>query len=508
MQALDGCNRLPFAPSIDLAPHGQDASKPTGLTLDVHVPQEESLNAQGLAEGDVRDLTVTLPQGVVLNPAAGDGLQACSLEQIGFTGYKELDPFAEPNIKTATFNTSEPSCPQASKVAKATITTPLLLNPLTGAVYLASPQNFPGSQENPFGSLVALYIVVHDPVSGVLVKLAAEVAPNLSTGQVTATFKDTPQAPFEDAELHFFGGERPPLATPAHCAPYTTTASLTPWSASPPVNSTSTFQVTSGPNGAPCPGPSLPFKPTLTGGTLNINAGSFSPLTTTIGREDGNQNIAGVTLHMPPGLSGILSGISLCPEAQANEGTCPQESLIGETTVSVGVGGDPFTVTGGRVYITDSYKGAPFGLSIVNPAKAGPFDLENTAKQQPACDCVVVRATIEVNPTTAALTVTTDGSGPYAIPTFIEGIPLQIKHVNVLIDRPNFTFNPTSCNPQTITGSIASSEGATSPVSVPFQVTNCAILKFAPKFSVSTGAHTSKAMSSLPRPDRSSLSDW
>jgi hypothetical protein len=98
-----------------------------------------------------------------------------------------------------------------------------------------------------------------------------------------------------------------------------------------------------------------------------------------------------------------------------------------------------------------------------------------------------------VNPLTAALTVTTDESGPYAIPHILDGIPLEIKHVNVTIERQGFTFNPTSCDPMQITGQITSQEGATSPVAVPFQVTNCAALKFAPKFAVSTSGKTSKA---------------
>jgi hypothetical protein len=198
--------------------------------------------------------------------------------------------------------------------------------------------------------------------------------------------------------------------------------------------------------------------------------------------------VEGVKLHFPPGLSGLLSGVALCGEAQANEGTCGPASLIGETTVSVGLGSNPFAVKGGRVYITGPYKGAPFGLSIVNPAKAGPFDLGTGA-----CDCVVVRAKVAVDPSTAALTITTDESGPYKIPTILQGIPLQIKHVNVLITRPGFTINPTNCSKMSVTGSLQSTQGASSSLSVPFQVTNCATLKFTPKFSVSTNGRTSKA---------------
>lgn len=497
MPAMDGCARLPFEPSIKVTPDGTAASTPTGLTVDVHVPQDESLNADGLAEADPRGITVALPQGVAVNPAGSDGLQACSEGLVGFTGFNE-ELF--PGSRTATFTGKLPDplqsgvnfCPDASKIATAKIKTPILSNPLEGAVYLAT-QN-----ENPFGSLVAMYIVAEDHESGVLVKLVGEVHLG-DAGQITATFENSPQAPFEDAELHFFGGERAPLATPAHCGPYTTSALLTPWSAEPgeaPRTASSTFNVTSGPNGGPCPSQSLPFSPSLTGGTTNIQAGAFSPLTTTIGREDGQQNMQSVQLHMPPGLSGLLSGVKLCSEAQANDGTCGPESLIGETTVSAGVGNNPVSVKGGRVYITEKYAGAPFGLSIVNPVKAGPFDLEHDTSspgQQPACDCVVVRAKIEVDLHTAALTVTTDTSGPHAIPHLIDGIPVQIKRVNVTINRPGFTFNPTNCNTMSLTGTIVSDEEASTPVRVPFQATNCATLGFKPDFKVSTSGRTSKA---------------
>jgi hypothetical protein len=491
MPALDGCNQLPFEPSISVTPDGTAASSPSGLTVDVHVPQEESLNANGLTVADPRTITVALPEGVAVDPASGDGLGACTEPQVGFKGFMELP--TEPGVNGPIFTPGvlEPFCPDSAKIGTAKITTPLLPHPLEGSVYLAT-QN-----ENPFKSLIAMYIVAEDEQSGVQIKLAGQV--HLSgTGQLVTTFEDSPQAPFEDAELHFFGGERAPLATPAHCGSYTTTAQFTPWSQEPgeaPHTASSTFDITSGPHGSPCPGPLLPFAPSLTGGSTNINAGSFSPLTTTIGREDGEQDLQSVKLHMPAGLEGLLSSVKLCAEAQANAGSCGPESLIGETTVSAGVGSDPVSVKGGRVYITGPYSGAPFGLSIVNPVKAGPFDLEHDTSnpaQNPACDCVVVRARIEVDPRTAELTITTDTTGAYAIPHLIDGIPVQIKKVNVLINRPNFTFNPTSCSPLSLTGSITGVEGASSPVSVPFQATNCAVLKFQPKFHVSTSGKTSK----------------
>jgi hypothetical protein len=485
MPAMDGCNRLPFGPEIKVAADGQQASKPSGLTVDAHVPQEGTLNGAGLANSNIKDIAVTLPEGVVLNPAGADGLEACSEGLVGYLPGESTPPsdlHFTPKLSgsVGSGEALEPGrnfCPDASKVATVKIKTPLLPNPLEGAVYLAT-QN-----ENPFGSLIAMYIVAEDPISGSLVKLPGKVTLNQTTGQIESTFENTPQLAFEDAELHFFGGERAPLATPAHCGTYTTNATFTPWSGDPAVHSSSSFQITSGPNGTACPGAALPFSPTLTAETVNNQAGSFSPFTLTMSREDGQQSLKSIQLHMPAGLSGVLTGIPLCGEAQANTGTCPTASLLGETTVSVGLGGDPFSVKGGQVFLTGPYRGAPFGLSIVNPAVAGPFNLGK----------VIVRAKLEVDPHTAAVTVTSDESGPYAIPPSIDGIPLQIKHVNVTIGRPGFMFNPTNCTPTAVTGTLDSIEGDSSSLSVPFQATNCAVLKFAPKFAVSTSGRTSKA---------------
>jgi hypothetical protein len=515
MPALDGCNDLQFVPEIRAVPDGQQASSPGGLGVDVHVPQEGQLNPTGLAQSNIRDIKVTLPAGVSLNPAGANGLEACSEGLIGYLP-GESSPPGELHFSsslpgsTAALDAGdgevlEPGvnfCPDAAKIGTVKITTPLLPNPLEGSVYLAS-QN-----ANPFGSLVSMYIVAEDPVSGSLVKLPGQVSLNPSTGQIESTFEDTPQLAFEDAELHFFGGETAPLSTPAHCGTYTTNAVFTPWSGNAPVNSSSSFQIVSGPNGSACPGQGLPFSPSLAGGATNINAGAFSPFTLTMSRRDGEQNMQSVEAHLPPGLSGVLSNIELCPEPQADLGECPAGSLIGESTVSVGVGGDPFSVSGGRFYLTGPYNGsgactvgeagcAPFGVTFEVPAKAGPFDLRrnsaNPAGEDP-CDCVVVRGKIEINPETAALTIVSDPPGsPYAIPTSIEGIPLEIQHVNAITTRSDFQFNPTSCNKMAVTGTIYSSEGSTDTIGVPFQVTNCRDLNFTPKFQVSTGAHTSKA---------------
>jgi hypothetical protein len=566
MSALDGCDALPFRPEIKAEPDVHAASTPSGLNVDIHVPQSETLQPEGLAQAEPRNMTVALPVGVALNPSSADGLQSCTADpgalatgalgspgdQIGFQGLGEVS--TEPGVTNQLFTGELPEsiaakvavedhetieghetpaseitlspgqnfCPNGSKVGTATIKTPLLpaTQPLTGSVYLAAQES------NPFDSVFAMYIVAEDPVSGSLVKIAGKITLCGHTleeigglaceapGQIITTFENSPQVPFEDAEVHFFGGERAPLSTPAHCGTYTTTAAFTPWSAAPgepPVIATSRFNIETGPktlsqpNGGPCPGTPLPFSPTATGGARNVIAGAFSPFTATFSRSSGEQNMQSIEVKLPPGLSGILANVELCPEPQANLGECGPNSLIGEMTVSVGVGGDPYTDSGGKFYLTGPYNGtgackvgeagcAPFGITFEVPAKAGPFDLANTSNNHPPCDCVLVRGKIEINPITAAITITSNPPGTTdAIPTSIEGIPLEIQHVNAITTRNDFQFNPTSCDKMEFTGTIHSSEGASDQLGVPFQVTDCEALKFTPRFAVSTSGKTSKA---------------
>ncbi len=492
LPAMDGCLDVPFGGEVKVQPSSTAASTPTGLNADVHIPQAQLANPNGLAPADVRDITVGLPEGLGLNPSAADGLQACSEEQVGYEREEEPAPGSGFSGNVKVFNErpkypepEEPGvnmCPNASKLGTVTINTPLLPRPLNGGVYLATPAPNGEAGMNPFNSLVALYIVAEDPISGSRVKLAGEV--HLSeTGQIVSTFENNPQLPFEDAELHFFNVERASLATPARCGAYAVNAVLAPWSGAEPLSGVLGPPFPIGPGPIPCPGSTLPLTPTLEEAATNKQAGGFSSLTTTIARPDGNQNLRSVQLRFPPGLSGVLSGVKLCPEEQANAGTCPPESEIGESTVSAGVGGDPFTVKGGKVYLTGKYHGAPFGLSIVTPAVAGPFNLGT----------VVVRARIEVDLHTAALTVTTNSPAEgYAIPRFLDGVPLQIRDVNVTVTRPGFTFNPTNCSPLAVTGAITGAEGGSAPISVPFTVANCANLKFAPTFKVSTSGKTSR----------------
>jgi hypothetical protein len=292
---LDGWNRLPFDPSVSVQPDVPEGSTPTGLTVGVHVPQAAILAPKGLSESALNDTTVTLPAGVTVNPGGADGLAACSEVQVGFTG-------TEPGSGRALFSPDLGSCLDASKIGTVEIETPLLPHALKGAAFLAA------QSENPFGSLLAMYLVAEDPVSGSLVKLPGEVTLDPVSGRLVSTFKNTPEVPFENLRLHFFGGDRAPLATPSACGSYTTSAVFAPWSGNPPVQTGSTFGITSGPGGSPCASP-LPFAPSLTAGSTNIQAGAFSPFTMTMSREDGQQSLQAIKLKMPPGLWGTLSNV-------------------------------------------------------------------------------------------------------------------------------------------------------------------------------------------------------
>ncbi|MGN6372196.1 MAG: hypothetical protein ACTHM1_04300 [Solirubrobacteraceae bacterium] len=461
LPAFTGCDKLAFDPSISVLPDTSTEDSPSGVTVKLHVPQNESKSLEALSAPDLREAVVALPAGVTVNPSAANGMQACSLEQIGLE------------------NANQPTCPDASKVGSVEIESPLLPDTLKGSVYLAE------QERNPFGSLVALYVTAE--ADGVLIKVAGETRLDPLTGQLTSTFKDTPQLPFSDFRLHFFGGPRAPLSTPKLCGDYQTTSTLTPWSApesGPAAFQLSSFLIDAGPTGGPCTSPG--FAPGFTAGTTSNQAGGYSPFTFTMSRGDGEQNLGTISSTLPPGLTGMLTKVPLCDEAQAKAGTCPAASMIGHVTTGVGAGPDPlFVPEQGKpldpVYLTGPYKGAPFGLSVVVPAEAGPFNLGEGGRP------VVVRAAVRVDPITAQITVTSD-----PLPQILKGVPLDIRSVNVTIDRPEFTLNPTSCERMQIAGTIDSGAGASTTVSAPFQATNCAALSFKPLFQVSTSGRTSR----------------
>ncbi len=448
-----GCDQLPFTPGISIQPTLAQAATPTGVDVRVTLPQ--SNGPYGLAEADMRKAVVTLPQGMTINPSAANGLGACSDAQLRLA------------------SAAPAACPDDSKLGTVTLDTPLLSHSIEGGIYVRS-QN---SSDPTSGEMFRIALELRDDPDGVDVKLAGNIAVNPSTGQLTTTFDNTPQLPFSDIALHFKGGSRAPLLNPSTCGSHTITARLSSWARpeSPTVLS-SDYQVTSGPGGGPCP-PPVPFSPTLFAGTENPVAGVFTPFTMTFTRPDGQQTLAGLRLQMPPGLLGMVRNIARCPEPQAAMGACGADSQMGSVVVGAGAGQTPFYLTG-RIYMTGPYGGQPFGLSIVVPAVAGPFNLGN----------VVVRGAIAIDPHTAALTITTD-----PLPQIVDGIPVFIRSVTATVDHPGFIFNPTSCAAMKIEATVSSAQGAVENLANHFQVGGCSSLSFHPKFAVSTSARTSRA---------------
>ncbi len=455
--AVAGCNALQFAPELKAQPTTKVADSPSGLEFEMRLPQYEE--ADTTATPALKTATVTLPEGMTVDPSAGNGLGACSPAQIGWQGGSPFN-----------FTPAQPECPESSKVGTLELTTPLIPGTLTGEMYLAS------ENENPYGSVLGAYVVVNDPVTGVLLKIAGKFEANPQTGRITATFAENPQLPFSDLKLHFFGGPRAELTTPEGCGTFTTTSALEPWSApdsGPSPEPFDSYQIESG-----CVSG---FAPAFTAGSTNLQAGAYSPFELSFSRQDTDQELAGLTDTFPPGVLAKLAGVPLCSDADASAGTCPAGSQIGTVQALAGPGPNPLIQTG-RVYLTGSYKGAPYGESVVVPAIAGPFNF----------GLVVVRGAIYVDPHTGQATVVSD---PF--PTILDvkgangqtvGIPIRLRRVDVTVDRPEFTFNPTNCAKLQATGTITSTQGQSSSLATPFQVTNCQTLKFQPTFAVSAKA--------------------
>jgi hypothetical protein len=489
--SVTDCAALEFEPTIEARPTTNLADSPSGLDFTLHQPQ--SLDKDQRGNPPLRDATVTLPQGMTVNPSQADGLGACSEQQIGLLTAQGVTP--------GHFSKDPNGCPAASKLGTVAVASPLLvrrdadhkleLDPQTGqpiprtlqgAVYLAEPF------ENPFGSLLAIYLAVEDPESGTVAKLAGRIEPDPQSGQLTTVFEENPQLPIEDIRLHLFGGARGSLITPPTCATHTATSKLVPWSAPDTPNATpsSSFQTTAAPGGGACPASegAVPNAPAFTAGTLTRQAGAFSPFVLKISREDGSQRLTGFEATLPPGLSGRLAGIPICPDAalaqaasrsNPEEGilerrspSCPAATQVGSVAVAAGAGPTPYH-TQGAAYLAGPYKGAPLSMAVITPAIAGPFDLGT----------VVVRAALNVEPESARIHAVSD---PF--PTILHGIPLDLRSVAVRLDRPSFTLNPTSCDPMAITGSAISALGSIAPLSQPFQVGGCSALPFKPKLSL------------------------
>jgi hypothetical protein len=464
-----GCEKLVhFTPGISTAPDTTFSDTPAGLGVEVKMPPDT--NPEGLATSGLKNTTVTLPEGIVINPGQATGLQACQPAQENIGGGESKREEQE----------GPASCPAASKVGTDEISTPLLEEKLQGSVYVM--------QSNPPN----LQLLVTASGEGVNLKLVGNVHLNEATGQLTTTFEETPDLPFTTFKLNFSGGAQAALATPVDCGVYSSSTLFVPWS-SPFVSSFPTsgsFKVQSGPGGGPCPSTPLPFSPSLIAGATTDQAGGFTSFSLLLQSADGQQRIEKLQFKAPQGLSGAISSVPLCEEPQAAQGTCSSASQIGHSIVSSGPGPYPLTIPQAGapespIFLTGPYAGAPFGLTIVTHVLAGPFNLGT----------VITRAKIEINPITAQITVTTD-----PLPQIIAGVPTDLRTVDAVIDRPGFMFNPTNCDPSSFSGTAwgtpppgAGGPGATAAIGSHFQVGSCQSLKFEPKFTASTSGKTSKS---------------
>jgi hypothetical protein len=449
---LNNCNLVPFNPSFSLLTGQTAHDEPDEITTEVGIPR---LTEKEIDSSQLKTATFTLPEGMTLNPSAAAGLSACTPAQ-------------------ARIHSSEKGvgCPASSEIGTVELTVPTLPanEPLTGKVYLGGPESGPIT-----GPPYILYFDAESARYGVSVRIKGETTPNSATGRVTTVFNENPEQPFTNVKIHFGRGALTPIANPLGCSSASTEGNFMPFTENPAKIVNSSFT----PSG--CPNP-LPFS--LTQGTVNqtTTAGGHTNYTFNLNRENGQQYLQKVQTTLPPGLVGAIPTVTLCTEAQANSATCPATSQIGTASASSGSGPTPYFFNNGTVYLTGPYNGAPYGLAIVIPAVAGPFNLG------PA----IARATINVNETTARVTTTA------YIPTIVGGIPTRIRNLSVSINKQGFLYNPTNCGAlateSTLTGFTPGVTGSvTQNISTPFQVGNCSALKFKPAFKASTSAKTSKA---------------
>jgi hypothetical protein len=444
---FENCGRLQFEPTARIEPDMHAAAAPLGLKFSLTVPQSEA--AYGLSTPDVKRAVLKFPTGVSVSPSAASGLGACGLAEIKLG------------------SDASPTCPASSRIGSVTVKSPLLADPLEGEVIIAR-QN-----ENPFNSLLAMYLVIRGP--GILLKLPGRVDLDQASGQVTAEFNNTPQLPFETLTVELEGGPKAPLAAPSACGTFTTQAELTSWASSTPVSVSAPMTINQGcANGG--------FSPKLNAGTADPTGGSFSPFTLQVTRKDGEANLSRIDATLPPGLLAKLAGVPLCGDAQASSGNCPAASQVGTTTVGAGAGPNPLYVPeAGKaptaVYLAGPYRGAPYSLIVKVPAQAGPFDLGT----------VVVRNALQIDPFTTQVTAESD-----PLPQILEGIPISYRDVRVEINRPEFTVNPTNCSQFSVTSLLTSATGQTASPKAPFAAANCERLEFKPTLQLQLKGSTKR----------------
>jgi hypothetical protein len=441
---VEGCDKVPFAPSAEVKPETSQSDQPDGATTLVKVPQHAG--PEEINTADIRDAHLTLPEGLTLNAAAARGLKACAPAQI------------------AIGTTNKVECPEASKVGEVTIEADLPAKSLTGNLYLGAPAGEPIT-----GPPYTVYLDAESPKYGVSVRLKGQVNPNPTTGRLETTFLENPQQPSSEIILKLKGGPQAPLANPLTCGSENVQALFTPYTGEAAYLNLTPF-VTGG-----CLSP-IPFSLTQSTGAAPTTGGTSTSFTLGLARSDGQQYLSRLSTTLPSGLVGRIPSVPLCGEPQAQKGECGAASQIGTATVAVGAGSEPYEFSG-PVFLTGPYNGAPYGLSIPVPAVAGPFNLGT----------VVTRTAINVDPYTGRVIATS------ALPTIVGGVPLRLRSLSVLANRPNFLLNPTNCGPLETTTTLTSTFGTNQSISTPFKATGCDALAFNPKFSASSNAKTSRA---------------
>lgn len=480
---MSGCNQVSIDPEISASPTSKLAGNPSGLDFRLTMPNSGLTKKEAIAEGQAKKIELILPKGMTVNPSQGEGLVSCSPEQL---------------VRETADSRPGEGCPEASKVGELEASTPLLKEEAHGSIYVASPF------DNPFGSLIAFYIVAKIPERGVVFKQAGVLKPDPKTGQLTAIVDDLPQVPLGTVKMRLRAGARSSFVTPPACGKYDVVANFTPWSANDPNNPTSaeiiprtsSFEIERGVDGGACPsGGTPPFHPGLFAGTINNAAKSYSPFNVRLTRKDGEQEFTNFSIKLPPGVIGKLAGVDVCSDAaiaaakartgpngaqeELDSPSCPANSQVGRTLAGSGVGAS-LTYVPGKVYMAGPYNGAKLSVVAITAAKVGPFDLGT----------VVIRQALKVNPDTAEVFVDATASDP--LPHIIQGIEVHLRDIRVYVDRPEFTFNPTNCNrtstASTVLGSgldfAAAADNEPVTVTSPFQAADCSSLGFKPSLSL------------------------
>jgi hypothetical protein len=471
---LGGCDKLKFEPHAIAQLENPRASSPSGYDFNIKVERDE---IEGIYEpgknapAPVRKAVVTLPEGVTINPSVGAGLGVCTPEQ--FEAETPSSPFGL-------------GCPGESKIGDFSVKSPIITGPIEGGIYLAAPRR------NPFGSLIAVYLVAKSIQRGILVKVAGELRPDPTTGSLTAIFDGLPQLPYSDLHLHFREGQRSPLATPPACGAISTKADFTPWRNPNLVTHQSLpAAITAGAGGGPCPSGLAPFFPGAQGGTLNSRAGAYSPFYLHLTRSVTEQEVVSYSAQFPPGLLGKIANIPYCSDEKIEEArrssgvqerdhpSCPAASLIGRTSSGYGVG-SVLAYAPGNLYLAGPYRGSSFSVVAIDSALVGPFDLGT----------VIVRSAVRIDPETTQASIDATGTDP--IPHIIEGVPIHLRDIRAYIDRPGFTVNPTSCEKFSVASAMNGagqrfgdlSDDTLATPTAPFQAFDCSSLGFKPRISM------------------------